>query len=241
VSEQRFTERRRRDRRRRLLRWGAGVLVVAGVAGLVWLVWFSDVLGVRAVEVEGTERLKAQQVRAVADVPRGEPLARVDTEAAAARVARLPLVERVDVERSWPRTVTVVVTERTAVAWGVVDGERRAVDRFGIDFRTLPREPRGLVEITTSATEPRQRQLAVVAAASVVARLRTDAPALMRQVRGVDAPSRDAVTLRLTKGRTVTWGSAAKARQKITVLTALLRIRAEGYDVSAPEQPTTRR
>lgn len=217
------------------------MLALVAVVGLVWLVWFSGVLGVRTVEVKGVDRLKPQQVRAVADVSTGQPLARVDTEAAGARVARLPLVEHVDVERSWPHTIRVVVTERTAVAWAVVDGERRAIDRFGVDFRTLPREPRGLVEISTSAADPRQRQLAVAAAASVVSGLRTQEPALMRQVRAVEAPSRDAVTLRLTRDRTVQWGSAAKTRQKATVLTALLKIRATDYDVSAPEQPTTRR
>lgn len=240
MSEQRFVLRRRQDRRRRLLRWLAVLLGLAVVAGLVWMVWFSEVLGVRTVEVEGVETLKPQQVRRVVDVAQGTPLARVDTSAAAARVARLERVERVEVERSWPRTVTVVVTERSAVAWTTVDGEIRALDRFGVDFRTLRKEPKGLVEVSTTATDPRQRQLALVAAASVVSRLRADAPTLMEQVQAVDAPSRDAVTLDLSKGRTVTWGSAAKPEQKLEVLEALLRIDATGYDVSAPEQPTTR-
>lgn len=240
MTEQRFHERRRRDRRRRLLRWGGGVGAVVLVGLLVWLVWFSDVLGVRTVEVEGVRTLKAAQVRTVADVTTGTPLARLDVSAAESRVARLPAVERVVVERSWPRTVRVVVTERTPVAWIEVDGAVRALDRFGIDYRTLSRRPRDLVQVTTSATDPRQRQLAVVAAAAVVARLRQDAPDLMRAVREVQAPSRDAVTLQLTRGRSVTWGSAGKSTQKLKVLEPLLRIRARGYDVSAPEQPTTR-
>jgi cell division protein FtsQ len=241
VSEQRFAERRRRAGRRRLLRWLGGVLGVGVVAGLVWLVLVSDVLGVRTVRVEGLTTMEAAQVREAADVVRGTPLARLDTDAAAARVARLPRVERVEVERSWPRTVTVVVRERSAVAWTRVDGDVRLLDRFGVDFRTVAKAPKGLVEVSTTATEPRQRQLAVVAAASVVSRLRSDAPALMKQVQAVDAPTRDAVTLDLTQGRTVTWGSAAKPEQKLIVLEALLRIDATGYDVSAPEQPTTRR
>lgn len=241
MSEERFALRRRQDRRRRLLRWLGGVLGVAAVVGLVWVIWFSDLLGVRTVQVEGLSTLKPEQVRTAADLTPGTPLARVDTSAAAARVARLERVEHVEVERSWPRTVTVVVTERTAVAWTRVDGRIRALDRFGVDFRTLSKEPKGLVEVATTATEPRQRQLALVAAASVVSRLRADAPSLMKLVQSVDAPSRDAVTLDLTKGRTVTWGSATKPEQKVRVLEALLRIDATGYDVSAPEQPTTRR
>jgi len=45
----------------------------------------------------------------------------------------------------------------------------------------------------------------------------------------------------LGKNRTVTWGSAAQGQQKLTVLRSLLKIKARGYDVTAPEQPTTRR
>lgn len=241
MSEDRFAARRRRGLRRRVLRWTAVVLGIALVGAMVWAVWFSDVLGVRRVEVEGVTTLKPAQVRKAADLTAGTPLARVDTSAAASRVARLERVERVDVERRWPRTVRVVVTERTAVAWIRVDGAVRALDRFGVDFRTLSKAPKDLVEVSTTATEPRQRQLAVVAAASVVSRLRNDAPALMKQVQAVDAPSRDGVTLDLSKGRTVTWGSAAKPEQKLTVLEALLDLKASEYDVSAPEQPTTRR
>ncbi len=240
MTEQRFHERRRRDRRKRLLRWTGGLGAVVLVGVLVWLVWFSHVLGVRDVEVEGTRTLGVKQVRSVADVRLGTPLARLDTAAVEARVAGLPAVERVEVRRSWPRTVRVEVTERTAVAWTRVDGDVRALDRFGIDYRTLRQPPRGLVEVSTSATDPRQRQLAVVAAAAVVARLEKADPDLVEAVRAVEAPSRDAVTLRLSRDRTVTWGSAAKPKQKLKVLRALLRIRARGYDVSAPEQPTTR-
>ncbi len=38
----------------------------------------------------------------------------------------------------------------------------------------------------------------------------------------------------------VTWGSAGNAARKLTVLNSLLRISAKEYDVSAPDQPTTR-
>lgn len=240
MSQARFDERRRADGRRRTLRRVLAVLGVAVVAGLVWLVWFSDVLGVRTVDVEGLTSLEPAEVREAADVPLRTPLARLDTVAVQARVAKLERVENVAVERSWPRTVRIVVTERTAVAWTTVDGTLRAIDRFGVDFRDLSKEPKGYVEVTTDATDPRQRQLAIASAASVVAFLRREDPDLVEQVQAVDAPTRDAVTLNLTKGRTVTWGSAADSARKLQVLDALLDIDASGYDVSAPEQPTTR-
>lgn len=240
MSQVRFEERRRADSRRRLRRWLLAVLGVVVLVALVWLVWFSDVLGVRTVEVEGLTSLEPSEVREVADVPLGTPLARLDTVAIQGRVAKIERVERVEVERAWPRAVRIVVTERTAVAWTTVDGTLRALDRFGVDFRDLSKEPKGYVEVTTDATDPRQRQLAIASAASVVAFLRREDPELVEQVQAVDAPTRDAVTLDLTKGRTVTWGSAVDSPQKLEVLRALLEIDASGYDVSAPEQPTTR-
>jgi cell division protein FtsQ len=36
------------------------------------------------------------------------------------------------------------------------------------------------------------------------------------------------------------WGSAEASERKAEVLTALMRLRAKVYDVSAPEAPTTR-
>jgi serine/threonine protein kinase len=41
--------------------------------------------------------------------------------------------------------------------------------------------------------------------------------------------------------RTVTWGSGANLTRKLSVLKSLLGIKARVYDVSAPDQPTTRK
>lgn len=240
-APQPFALRRRHERRRRLLRWAAAVAVVVALAAGGWLIWFSDVLGVRSVQVSGVDSLDPDRVRETAAIEPRTPLARLDTVAVESRVAQLERVEQVTVERRWPRTVRITVVERTAVAWAQTAGVLRAVDRFGVDFRTLEEEPDDLVEIRTSATDPRQRQLAVSAAASVISALRTDDPDLMEQVRAVTADTRDSVTLLLGGGRTVVWGSATRTEQKLQVLEALLEIEADEYDVSAPEQPTTRR
>ena len=49
-------------------------------------------------------------------MPPGTPLARVDTDAVAARVGALPPVASVEVSRSWPGTLVIDVTERSPVA-----------------------------------------------------------------------------------------------------------------------------
>jgi cell division protein FtsQ len=61
------------------------------------------------------------------------------------------------------------------------------------------------------------------------------------QVREVRAATAERVTLRLSRGRTVEWGSPDRGRRKAAVLTVLMSRRARVYDVSAPDTPTTRR
>ena len=108
---------RRRFARRRLARRLValrpvliGVAVVAAVGGLVYLFYFSSALAAEKVDVKGTDVLSPSQVRRVAQVPVGDPLARVDTDAVAARVEGLVAVRDVDVSRCWPDAVCIDVT-----------------------------------------------------------------------------------------------------------------------------------
>lgn len=241
MSDQRFERRRRGEQRRRVLRVAIPVLAVVVLGALAYVVWFSSLLAVKDVEVKGLRTLKTAQVEQVADVPVGRPLARLDATAVEARLARISRVEKVEVKRSWPHTVQIVVTERQAVAWMQEGQEVRAVDRYGVDYRVLAKKPTHLPELQVSAVDARRRQQSFEAAAGVVVDLRAHAPDILRQVQHVEAATKDSVLLNLTQGREVMWGSGADADEKITVLRALLRIKAARYDVSAPEQPTTRK
>lgn len=241
MSQARFEQKRKEDRRRRLRRYVAPALGLLVVGGLVWLVLFSDVLAVKRVSVQGLDTLRGDAVREVAEVPRGRPLVRVDTVAVETRVSAMERVERVEVRRSWPSTITIELVERQPVAWVRSDGRIRAVDRFGVDYRTLRSEPDSLVEMRIPVLDARPRQQALAGAASIIDTLRQDAPELMEQVQHVEAESQDSVVLDLTEGRTVTWGSAGRTDAKLRVLGSLLEaVDASDYDVSAPEQPTTR-
>ena len=241
MSEQRFAERRRSARWRRVRQVILAVLGVGAVAGAVWVVWFSSALAVNRIVVDGTTTLEPTDIRSQAAVRLGEPLIRVDTVAIESRVATMERIDQVDVARHWPRTISIEVVERKAIAWVTSGVAIRAVDRYGVDFRTLRSEPKDLVEIQVETLDARKRQQGLESSAAVIDRLRTDDPRLLKKVRYVRVASQDSVQLVLGKNRTVTWGSAAKGEQKLTVLRSLLKIKAHGYDVSAPEQPTTRR
>ena len=237
--DERLAARSAYERRRRFKRVAAGVLALVVVGTLIWLVMFSSVLAVRRVAVDGETTLSESQVRRAADVRIGQPLARIDVAAIEARVASMERIQSVTVSRSWLHTVRVTVVERTPVAWLTVGGAIRALDRYGIDFRTYDKAPEGLLEAEVTATEPRQRQQTLEAVAAVVQLIEDEDPALRKQMQAVSAATKDSIQLNLTKGRTVVWGSRADSAHKLTVLRALLRIKADRYDVSAPDQPTT--
>jgi cell division protein FtsQ len=172
MTAERFFERSRAERRRRWIRIALGVLLVAALGALVWLVWFSSVLAVRDVEVAGRTTLKQAQVLQAAQVPQGRPLARVDVEGIEGRVSALDRVDTVEVSRSWPHTISISIVERKSVVWARLDGRIRGIDRNGIAFRTYGSPPKGLLEATIDVTDGRDRLQTSESLASVVALIR---------------------------------------------------------------------
>lgn len=237
----RLRTRRQLDPRRRRLVVAGSVVVLAGV--LAWVVLASPLLAVRTVQVDGAVALSADQVRDAAGVAEGTPLVRVDTAAAAARVAGLPQVADAEVTRGWPDRVVVTVRERVAVAVVDQDGTRSLVDAGGTLFDTITGDPpAGVVPLVVSDPGPDDRATAAALAAVV------SLPGAVRdQVTQVAATTPDDVTLTLTDGTTVLWGDASQADRKAEVLAAVLdQLGAGGLDaatqvdVSSPDQVVLR-
>jgi cell division septal protein FtsQ len=207
---------RRADPRRRVLTAVAVLVTVAAVGA--WVLLGSPLLAVRTIRVDGAGSLTADEVVQVAGIATGTPLARVDTTTAADRVAQLPQVASVEVTRGWPHTVVVTLVERVPVAVVEGSGTRSLVDRDGVLFDTITGDaPAGVVPLTVPRPGPGDP--ATTAALGAVVALPAD---VRRQVTGVTASTPDDVTLTLTDGRTVRWGSAAETPRKARVLAALL-------------------
>jgi cell division protein FtsQ len=212
--------------------WGALAAAVLGL--LAWLVYGTTVLGVRAVEVNGSVLAGPDQVRAVAAVTDGTPLARVDTDQVAARVRTLPSVGSVEVSRSWPHTLVIEVVERTAVGAVATEGGFAVLDATGVVFNRVPEPPAGVALLRLAAPGPDDP--ATTAALRVLAAL---TPALRDGLAELDAPSPTRIRLQLADGRVVVWGDAERSPDKATVATALLDTDATTIDVSVPEVATT--
>jgi cell division protein FtsQ len=225
--------RRSRDRWRRLSVTVTVTLAVLALIGYV-IVWHTSLFAVTAVRVVGAHAVSAQQIVAAAAVRPGTALAAVDTGAAAARVDSLVRIASTQVTLSWPHTVVVTVTERTAAALIPQAGGYQLVDGSGVIFGTVPAAVAGLPVIRVSASADVRRQVVPGALAALGALPAT----LEHQVVGISASSDYDITLTLSGGSTVNWGGGDQAAEKARDLAAMVRLGKAGhFDVSAPNAP----
>lgn len=240
-GDSRFRRRRLRSRVGRALPYLIGFAIAVVAGALAWLIFFSSVLGVHGVKVEGLQTIGADQVREQADVTAGAPLATLDTDEIAGRLEELPRVADASVHRDWPRGITLEVQERTTVA--VLDdaGEYRGVDKDGVAFRDYDQRPAGVpvVQLGTDSTDEAGAETdeELLAEAAVVIDSLDDAT--QERVRRIEVDSVDSIEFRLGNGDRVRWGSADDSDRKAEVLTALLDVPAAVYDVTSPEHPAT--
>ena len=225
---------RRRGRRRLAVLLGS----VLGAAWLAYLLLLGSAFGARTVDVAGAGLLSADEVRAAAGVPAGHPLLRLDLGAVADRVRALPPVAEVVVQRSWPSTVTIRITERVPLAYapaGAAGTGAQLVDATGLWFATVAAPPPGLPRLHAADGA------ATAAAAAVLATLADPAHQGVRaELVSVQADSPLDIRLGLRGERTVRWGSAEASPRKAGVLAVLLSQPGTVYDVASPELPTIR-
>ncbi len=219
--------------------------------GTVWVLYGSRWTKVEHVAVSGTDVLTPDQVREAAAVPVGSPLVSVDTDAIEARLrARLPRIGTVDVVRSWPHGIGLKVTERKPVLLIGKGSNFVEVDDKGVRFATVSQALKNvpLLELTLSASSSSGsgaaslRRFGEDRLVREAVKVADDVPAAVtRQIRALKVRSYDDISLELTDGRTVAWGSAEKGALKARTLGALMKASpaARHFDVSAPTAPAS--
>ncbi len=222
------------SRRRGLVRLAVVLLVMALIAGVVWLGFFSAALSARAVTVRGLHELSAEQVRAAAVVPLGRPMLRQDLDAIAARAASLPAVQSASVARDWPNTITITVVERRPLLAVRQPDGFLLVDKFGVGYQLKPFVPDGVSVVDANPDDrPLLTDLGTVASAlphKLSVRLTT-----------IRATSRNDIDLVLKSGLTVHWGESSQSKLKADIVVVLLKQHPKTtIDVSSPHNPTTR-
>ena len=219
-------------------RWALlGVVVGIALGATGWFLVNSSLFALHYVTVQGTSRLTPTEVLNAASVREGTSLVRLNPGAVAHRVEQLPQVADAVVSRRWPHGLLIHVIERKPAAFVMSAGRAELIDVTGVAFASVGSAPPGLVKVEVSAPVPGPG----AAAASTAMRVLTELPSQVRaRVSSVSARSVDNVTVKLTDGTTVIWGSAADATTKAAVLQTLMRRSAQVYDVSTPSVAVTR-
>ncbi|HVE94348.1 MAG TPA: FtsQ-type POTRA domain-containing protein [Acidimicrobiales bacterium] len=234
---------------RRRLRIVTRLLIASVVlAGTVALTQ-SPLLDVDRVQVNGVEQTSTRDVTRAAGLDRGRhPMLTLDRRRIATRVESLPWVASATVERSWPATVVVDVTERAAVATVPTKDGVALLDPDGRILALRSGAPSGVVAIAVQArprTPGATVEPAVLKALDVVLAL---PQRLAREVRAVPVTGRGSalvVDLALTSGVTVRLGAplmvSEKLRAALAVLDAEKPPTGSIVDVRVPRSPTLKR
>ncbi|HUC38026.1 MAG TPA: FtsQ-type POTRA domain-containing protein [Acidimicrobiales bacterium] len=232
----------RRRGRRRLWVILAVLVVLLGGSG-AFLMLHSGLFSARHVTVTGAQHTSAATVEEVAGVARHPPLVDVDPGLASSRLERLPWISVAVVDRVWPDSVRIHVTERVPVATlPSSSGSVALVDGTGRVLADVPSAPGGTVPL--SVGEPARSPgsvLGLVArnALSVI----VDLPAQLRaQVRGVAAGGPSGVVLDLAGGEQAVLGPRDQLPAKFEALESLIAANAlagpEVVDLTVPNEPT---
>ena len=216
----------------KLLLWAAGISIVVVAVGL--LLYFTPIMAARSTVISGLVAITQEEVEHAAAVKPDTPLLQIDTDAVAERVATIRRVASARVQREYPSTLLITITERVpVVAKDYPDGPH-LFDRDGVDFASAPPPP-GLPYL--DADHPGPSDPPTKAALEVLTALR---PEVFSQVSRIAAPSVAGVTLTLNDGREVIWGTTDRTEEKALKLGALLTQPGTTYDVSSPDLPTVR-
>jgi cell division protein FtsQ len=209
------------------------VLAVVAV-GLGLVLYFTPLMSARNIVVTGTGAVTSDEVIAAAKVRKGTPLLQIDTSQVADRVAGIRALASARVQREYPSTLRITVVERIAVAVKDFPDGPHLYDRDGVDFATGPPPP-NLPYLDVD--NPGPGDPSTKAALAVLTSLR---PEVAGQVGRIAAPSLASITLTLTDGREVVWGTNDRTDEKAEKLAALLTRPGHTYDVSSPDLPTVK-
>jgi cell division protein FtsQ len=234
AEARRFTQATRSRRRKYLLSLAGAVVLVL----LVVLTAYSPLLAVRTITVEGASRVDADAVSAALDDQLGRPLTLVDFAEVKQTLETFPLIQSYVTEARPPDTLVVRIVERRPVVTVAAGDTFDLVDAAGVVVETTPARVPGYPIIDTAATPVDSPGFA--AASQVLLAL---TPEFLAQVDSVAAPTPDSVTLVLTSGQRVVWGSAEDSSLKARIVASMISNpgipNVTEYDVSSPEAPIT--
>ena len=207
--------------------WLIWLLLALAVSGW-WSLYQSKWFIAQGVTVTGNSRLTAEQISLVAAVPIGNSLMSINTAAMTSQLVALPEIKVATVERGWPHTILIKVTERTPIAVAATINGFNLIDSEGQNAGVVATPPVGLLVI--SAVPDSKAMLGAINTLAAI-------PAQWQLV-GLAAATQDNIVATLGSGAVITFGSGERAADKVEVAQALMDKGYSVINVSAPDAAT---
>lgn len=233
-----------RRRRRSLIIVGAAL---GALLALVATIYFSPLLPLRSIEVQGNELLSDQRADELLADLYGVPVAQVSSGAVRERLEQENVVADVSSRIELPDTLHVEVVEHPPVAEVHQDTDVLLYSEHGEVIRTfsgpeqLEAGDYATPEISSEAALEDEAVFGAIV--SVLGQLPEEARS---QLEAATADSIDSVQLELDDGRVIVWGSDDRGDEKAAVLEAILASEEQDFheasiiDISTPSTPVTR-
>ncbi len=222
-----FEERRRKRLRREKLkkvRWFKWAAIFVGVVLLLIAVMASPLFSVRDIDVEGVVYTSPEAVAAATDVLKGESFFTLDTDTASTILKADPWVADVRITKHFPDAVVIEISERVPIVWYVgEDNKARIVDANGVIIAVLDGWPTEYLQVTGVGPSLAGGAIADIgyrAAAQTVIALPEE---LARLVRSLELSPGGELSMTLTSGTIVRFGSPTDLQNKLVSVVVLLR------------------
>ncbi|MEP6659971.1 MAG: FtsQ-type POTRA domain-containing protein [Acidimicrobiales bacterium] len=234
-----------RDAGRRRLHRLAILGVLLAVVVLVAVLARSPLVSVQTVDIDGAARTPGDAVTQAVGAVKGHPIYAVNAGAIQHRLEALPWVREAHIERHWPRTLRITITERVAVAVApAADGSLRLLDAEGRVLDVAAAAPPGLVEVVGPIAPGAPGSSVDAAARGALQVAAALPPTLMGKVVQAEWNDRGEVRLGLAPRGRVLVGPPTQLTEKLLALDTLLSnvdpATIGEVDVRAPEAPTIR-
>lgn len=222
-TDPRLRRRRKAVERTRRRKMFVKLVVFATVLVVVWAVLWSPLLNVRHLELRGTENTTSEEVLEAAALGSDTNILRVSTDVVQERIESLPWVKKASVARVLPGTLRIKIEEREAALalslgaahWMVDESGRVLASGKGEDLPVLVSPD---LENIQPGMDIETEQL--VGGLKVYRSLSNE---VRQRVAAIMAPTSQRITLTLTDGSQVRYGSAELLAAKSNVLRSLLR------------------
>jgi cell division protein FtsQ len=203
----------RRRKERRMIGIGALICLVAAVIGL----YFSPILRVQHVEVTGTSALSPDNVATLANI-HCDSMVSSSFAGAEARVAALPQVRSVQIQRHWPDTVEIAVTERVPWATWTVGATPYTIDETGVVLATTAADAGPIIHTPASAALLQPGDQVDADALALTHSLVEQVPAQLGvNLTEIDWSTNSGVTVTTDAGYKVVFGDSANMQYKLAV------------------------